>query len=140
MRYYITEMTLDMYDELMALWQGTEGIWDSDDENYENLKKFLLRNPGLSLVVLYKDHIIGAIKCSHDGRRGYLHHLAVEKEFRKKGIGRELVEMCIQNLNKEGITKIRAFVLDTNSVALSFWKNLGFIEQVYDYRTMEFGD
>lgn len=140
MRYSITEMTLDMYDELMALWQGTGGLWHSDDENYENLKRFLLRNPDSSLVALHKGHIIGAIKCSHDGRRGYLDHLAVEKDYRDKGIGRELVERCVQNLNKEGITKIRAFVLDSNSVALSFWKNLGFIEQVHDYKTLEFGD
>ncbi len=138
MEYYITEMTLDKYDELTAFWHSTEGLWASDDDDYNNLQKFLQRNPNLSLVVLYEDRIIGAIKCSHDGRRGYLHHLAVEKECRNRSIGRELVDRCMQNLRKEGIEKITVFVLDSNKAALGFWKHLGFDEQVYDYRTLKF--
>jgi len=136
--YYITEMNLDRYDELVAFWRNTEGIWNSDDDDYDNLQRFIQRNPGLNLMVLHEDGIIGAVKCSHDGRRGYLHHLAVKEEFRNRGIGRELVEECVQNLSKEGIKKIRIFVLDSNNVTLGFWKKLGFDEQVYDYRTLEF--
>ena len=138
MNYYITEITLDRYEELVTLWRNTEGLWTSDDDDYDNLQSFLERNPGLNLMVLYEGRIIGAVKCSHDGRRGYIHHLAVKKEFRDHGIGRELVENCVENLRNEGIKKIRVFVLDNNRAALKFWKNLGFSEQIYDYRTLEF--
>lgn len=138
MNYYITEITLDRYEELVTLWRNTEGLWTSDDDDYDNLQSFLERNPGLNLMVLYEDRIIGAVKCSHDGRRGYIHHLAVKKEFRNHGIGRELIENCVENLRKEGIKKIRVFVLDNNRATLEFWKNLGFNEQIYDYRTLEF--
>ncbi|MFC2035087.1 GNAT family N-acetyltransferase [Chloroflexota bacterium] len=140
MEHYITEMTLDRYDELITFWHNTEGIWNSDDDDYANLQRLLQRNPGLSLVVLHEDRIIGTVKCSHDGGRGYLHHLAVNKEFRNRGIGHELVLRCLQGLRKEGIKKTRIFVLDTNSANLGFWKNLGFDEKIYDYRTLEFED
>jgi N-acetylglutamate synthase len=135
--YHIIKMTLDRYDELITFWHTTEGLWTSDDDDYENLQRFLQRNPNLSFVVLYENSVIGTIKCSHDGRRGYLHHLAVKNEFRNCGIGRELVEKCVQNLRIKGIRKIRVFVLDSNKAGLRFWKHMGFNEQIYDYRTLE---
>ena len=136
MEYQITTMTLDRYDELIAFWRSAQGFRISDDDDYDNLRRFLQRNPDLSLVVLHDNRIIGAIKCSQDGRRGYLHHLAVKNEFRNCGIGRELVEKCVKNLQKEGIRKIRVFVLDSNTAGLRFWQHMGFDEQIYDYRTL----
>jgi ribosomal protein S18 acetylase RimI-like enzyme len=35
--------------------------------------------------------ILGAVLCGNDGRRGYLHHLAVAAEWRRRGIGKALV-------------------------------------------------
>ena len=91
----------------------------------------------MNLVVLHENRIIATIKCSHDGRRGYIHHLAVKKEFREKGIAKELVNKCIKNLQEKGIKKYRVFVLDSNKEAMDFWKHIGFEEQIYDYRTFQ---
>jgi ribosomal protein S18 acetylase RimI-like enzyme len=129
-------MTLNRYDELISFWKATAGLSISGDDNYNNLQRFFQRNPKLNFVALNENHIIATIKCSHDGRRGYLHHLAVKDEFRHRGIGRELVEKSVNNLRKEGIKEIRVFVLDRNNAGLEFWKHLGFTEQVYDYRTL----
>jgi len=136
MQYQITLMTLNRYDELISFWKATAGLSISGDDNYNNLQRFFQRNPKLNFVALNENHIIATIKCSHDRRRGYLHHLAVKDEFRHRGIGRELVEKSVNNLRKEGIKEIRVFVLDRNNAGLEFWKHLGFTEQVYDYRTL----
>ena len=139
MKYKIIEMKLNRYQELMDFWKNTEGLWASDDDSYENLKIFLKRNPRLNFIAVSENKIIGTLKCSQDGRRGFLHHLAVKKEFRKEGIAGKLINKCLGNLQKAGITKdkVRVFVLDTNKPALEFWKHNGFIEQIYDYRTFE---
>jgi ribosomal protein S18 acetylase RimI-like enzyme len=132
-------MKLDRYPELIDFWKNTEGLWASDDDSYENLKIFLKRNPRLNFIAVSENKIVGTLKCSHDGRRGYLHHLAVKKEFRKEGIAKKLINKSLDNLQKAGITKdkVRVFVLDTNKPALKFWKHNGFIEQIYDYLTFE---
>ena len=139
MKYKIIEMKLDRYPELIDFWKNTEGLWISDDDSCENLKIFLKRNPGLNFVAISENSIIGTLKCSHDGRRGYLHHLAVKKEFRKEGIAKELINKCLDNLQEAGITKdkVRVFVLDSNKSALAFWQHAGFEEQTYDYRTFQ---
>lgn len=139
MQYKIVEMKLDRYDELIAFWKNTEGLWASDDDSCENLAKYFKRNPHLNFIALYENKIIGTIKCGYDGRRGYLHHLAVKKEFRKEGIATALINKCLLNLEKKGIPrdKVRVFVLDTNKAALKFWKYIGFKEDIYDYRTLK---
>ena len=137
MKYKIAPMTLDRHKELIEFWKSIEGLWQSDDDDYENLKVFLERNPGLNFIVLDNKKLIATLKCSHDGRRGYFHHLAVNPEYRKQDIARELVDMCTKKLKEAGITRYRVFVLDNNPNAIEFWKHIGFEEQVYDYRTLQ---
>jgi ribosomal protein S18 acetylase RimI-like enzyme len=137
MKHKIVQMKLDRHKELIDFWESIAGIWVSDDDSPENLKLFFKRNPKLNYMVLHKNKIIGTVKCSHDGRRGYLHHLAVKKEYRKQGIAAGLVNKCINELQKQGIKKFRVFVLDSNPDAIEFWKHMGFEEQVYDYRTLQ---
>src|SRR4030067_2015405 len=134
MKYKIAEMKLNKYNELIEFWRSCEGLWVSDDDSYENLKIYFKRNPKSNFIVLHENKIIGTVKCSHDGRRGYIHHLGVKEEFRKQGIARELVEKCIECLRAQGINKFRVFVLDSNREALEFWEHMGFEEQIYDYR------
>jgi putative acetyltransferase len=132
-------MKLDRYPELIDFWKNTEGLWISDDDSCENLKIFLKRNPRLNFIAVSENKIVGTLKCSHDGRRGYLHHLAVKKEFRKVGIAKKLISKCLDNLQEAGISKdkVRVFVLDSNKSALAFWQHAGFEEQTYDYRTFQ---
>ena len=133
-------MKLGRYKELIKFWKSIEGMCVNDDDKYSRLKLFLKRNPKLNFMVLYNNEIIGTIKSSHDGRRGYLHHLAVKKEYRKTGIAKILIQMCLRKLRMVGISKFRVFVLDSNKKAIQFWKHMGFSLQVYDYRTLEINE
>jgi ribosomal protein S18 acetylase RimI-like enzyme len=137
MQYKIIEMKLDRYSELIDFWKSCEGLYTSDDDNYENLRTYLKRNRKLNFIVLHENRIIATIKCGHDGRRDYIHHLAVKEEFRNKGIAKGLVNKCIENLKNQGIKQYRVFVLDSNQEAMKFWKHIGFEDQIYDYRTFQ---
>jgi ribosomal protein S18 acetylase RimI-like enzyme len=119
-------MTLEDYDEVLLLLRSTEWISLSDTDAREPMKLFLNRNPGLSLVARDGDELIGAILCSHDGRRGYLHHLAVDKRYRRQGIGSDLVRRCLAALAKEGIIKCNIYFLEENEAGMAFWERNGF--------------
>jgi ribosomal protein S18 acetylase RimI-like enzyme len=126
LEYTIRSMTLDNYNEAVQLWRDTEWISLSDTDAREPMKLFLDRNPGLSLVVRDGNKLIGTILCSHDGRRGYLHHLAVDKRYRRQGIGSKLVQRCLTALAKEGIIKCNIYFLEENEAGMAFWARNGF--------------
>src|SRR5512135_3277007 len=101
----IREMTIDDYAAAYALWQNSEGIGLSSADSRDGIAHLLQRNPGLSCVAEEDGILAGAVLCSTDGRRGYLHHLAVAPQFRRRGIGRALVDHSLECLRREGIQK-----------------------------------
>lgn len=121
----IREMTIEDFNAVLDLWQGAEGVGLSDSDAADEIAKFLLRNPGLSLVALVDNNLAGAVLCGHDGRRGYIHHLAVSPAYRRMGIGRHLVEQCLENLRSQGINKCHLFVFENNVDAIAFWEKSG---------------
>jgi ribosomal protein S18 acetylase RimI-like enzyme len=130
MSYDLRELTIDDFESVYAVWAGSEGIGLSDADSKEGIKRFLVRNPGLSFVALDGDQIVGAALCGHDGRRGYIHHLAVITTHRKRGIGKSLVSRCVFALMQIGISKCHLFVFDENQDAINFWQNVGWTQRV----------
>lgn len=124
-RFDIAEMTIADYESVAELWRRTENIGLSEADSSENIAAYLVRNRGLSLVALVDGEIVGALLGGHDGRRGYLHHLAVSREFRRRGIGRALVNESLSRLKKLGVQKCHIFIFDENSAGKAFWIGAG---------------
>jgi ribosomal protein S18 acetylase RimI-like enzyme len=119
-------MAMEDYDRVVQLWRVADGIVLSDTDERDPMERFLCRNPGLSLVAEHGDEVIGAVLCSHDGRRGYLHHLAVRADFRRRGIGSALVRKSMELLSHEAVSKCNVFILEANEEGVAFWEHNGF--------------
>jgi putative acetyltransferase len=118
-------MTPADYEAVLQLWQATEGVGLNESDTRERIALFLNRNPGLSRVAVGDTQILGAVLCGHDGRRGYLHHLAVARSHRKQGLGRALVEACLADLAREDIVKCNLFLFADNQAGEAFCKHHG---------------
>ena len=42
--------------------------------------------------------VVGVVLCGHDGRRGHIYHLAVDPAYRGYGLGKRLVEECLERI------------------------------------------
>lgn len=120
------ELTAADYAEAHALWKRADGIGLSSADGREAVERYLLRNPGLSSVARVRGKLVATVLCGHDGRRGYLHHLVVEADSRRRGIGCALVERSLRLLAGEGIEKCHVFLLAENASGRAFWEALGF--------------
>ena len=121
----VRSFRVEDYDAVIALWRRTEGVGLNESDTRRAIAAFLRRNPRLSLVAEKDGQIIGAVLCGHDGRRGYLHHLAVSKRYRRRGIGRQLVDACLAKLRKAGISKCNIFIFASNAEGMKFWAHTG---------------
>ncbi|MBP1975145.1 GNAT family N-acetyltransferase [Cohnella thailandensis] len=121
----IREMTVNDYDQMIELWSRIEGLAISNADSKSNIEKYLNRNKGLSCVYEEEGRIAGTILCGHDGRRGFIYHVAVDPEFRQRKIGQRMVDLCLGKLKEEGIDKCHIFVLDDNEVGNRFWSRTG---------------
>jgi len=132
----VAPLTIHDYDGVMALWSESKGVGLSDADDRENILAYLERNPGMSFLARdERGAVIGAVLCGHDGRRGYIHHLAVHPAHGHEGIGRDLVEKCLATLKAAGIRKCHLFIFNENQSGIRFWEEIGW-ETRFDLRVM----
>ena len=118
-------MSMRDYEAVYALWGASEGVGLGEGDTKNRIAGYLKRNPGLSFVALKDRKIVGAVISGHDGRRGWIYHLAVVKEHREKGIAKALAEKCYQGLKKAGMRKCSIFVFAGNKQGKKFWRKHG---------------
>ncbi len=122
----VRTMTIEDYDQVFALWNSIDGFGlRSIDDSFEGVDMFLKRNPRTSAVWEEDGRIVGAILCGHDGRRACLYHVCVNKAYRRHGIGKKMVEFCIERLAEEKINKVCLNAFVTNKVGNAFWQRMG---------------
>ena len=132
----IRVMKLNDLQQALKFWETSAGVGLNESDTIEHLTDFLQRNPELSLVAVDNEEIVGAVLCGHDGRRGYLHHLAVSPNYQRQGIGTQLVERCLVALRERQIFKCNVFVYSNNEDGSVFWRLQGWRDRE-DLRVMK---
>ncbi|MBD5454704.1 MAG: GNAT family N-acetyltransferase [Lachnospiraceae bacterium] len=138
----VRTMTIEDYDEVRSLWMTIKGFGiRSVDDSREGVEAFLKRNPTSSVVAIEDGKIVGSILCGHDGRRGCLYHVCVAKEYRMRGIGKEMVVFCMNALKAEHINKVSLIAFTKNDIGNAFWKRIGWTKRedlnYYDFTLNE---
>ena len=124
-RRLIRPMSIDDIPPCLELWVGSEGLVLRDEYDHPlALERFLQRNPRTSFVATQDHQIIGGLLGGHDGRRGYLYHLAVQPEQRRSGCATALFEASALALAHEGIGRCHAYVTIKNVAAQKFWESV----------------
>ena len=116
---------MSYYEEAIAFWASIPEVGLDDADSISSMELFLKRNRGLSFIARHNGELIGAVLCGHDGRRGYLHHLAVHPEYRGRGVGQRLVNKCLSALSKRGISRCNIFIYSHNEKGKDFWGKRG---------------
>ncbi len=119
------EFSIDDYDGALQLWQRVEGLEVAEGDDREGVAQFLARNPGVSRVAIDESAVVGVAMCGHDGRRGHIYHLAVDPAYRGCGLGKRLVEECLERLRAAGVVRAIILVADYNLGGAEFWKRAG---------------
>lgn len=124
-------MVIEDYSQVAKLWAGIRGFGiRSIDDTREGVDRFLKRNPDTSVVAMLPDgEIIGSILCGHDGRQACFYHVCVREDYRQKGIGRALVDACVEALRREEINRVYLIAFKTNQIGNAFWKSIGWVQR-----------
>lgn len=123
-------MTIDDYEGVYDLWIHTKGMGLNNlDDSREGIERFLSRNPNTCYIAKEAKELVGVIMAGHDGRRGYIYHMAVKEERRNQGIGKKLLDASLSALEKEGIMKVALVVFAKNETGNQFWEKQGFLKR-----------
>lgn len=120
---------LNDYKALINLWKlsGLPVKLEGRDRRIE-IEKELQRGCAEFILAEINNQIIGAILVTHDGRKGWLNRLAIHPNYRKQGIGKELVKRAEDHLTNIGIRIFACLIEDYNTTSLEVFQKLGYID------------
>ncbi len=120
-------MNIDDYDKVYALWMSCKNMgFNNLDDSREGIEKYLKRNPTTCFIAEQDENVVAVILSGHDGRRGFIHHMAVAENHRRQGIAKSLLEHALSALKSEGINKVALLVFNRNEAGNVFWEAQGF--------------
>ncbi len=123
-RITIQRMSLDDLDEVARL----EKLCFSDPWTKQSFQEDLEHQFSISLVVRFDQRIIGYTCLWCVDEQMEIANIAVSPEFRRKGIGRMLIETIISESIKRGCHSAHLSVRESNLPALNLYKEFGFVE------------
>ena len=120
----IEKFNLKYYHTIVELWKKA-GIGLGSSDTKEEIVGVLNRNPDLFLIGKEDGKIVAVVIGAFDGRRGYVHHLAVDIDYQKRGYGKIIMDELIERFRKKKVHKIHLFIEKTNPEVVDFYSNLG---------------
>ncbi len=120
-------MNIEDYDKVYALWMSCKNMGLNNlDDSRDGIEKYLKRNPATCFIAEQDEIVVAVILSGHDGRRGFIHHMAVAEDHRRQGIAKSLLDHALSALKAEGINKVALLVFNRNEAGNAFWEAQGF--------------
>jgi ribosomal protein S18 acetylase RimI-like enzyme len=112
---------------VLELWEVATQPSHTDD--LDSLAHLLAQDAGALLVAEDEGGIVGSIIAAWDGWRGTIHRLAVAPPCRHRGLGRRLLQAGEARLDSLGVVRMQAIVIETDDLAMGFWRATDWDEQ-----------
>lgn len=120
----IEKFQMQNYSEVLELWKKA-GIEVGSSDTKEEIAVILSQNPELFIIGKEQEKIIAVVIGAFDGRRGYIHHLAVHPKYQKKGYGKSILDDLIERFRKKRVHKIHLFIQKQNKDVIDFYSKQG---------------
>ena len=122
------KLTINDYDQMIDLWEkACLPYKPKGRDSREAIKRQIKADPELFLGAFHGEKLIGTVIGSYDFRmKGWINRLAVDPEYRGKGIAQRLVTEMEQILKSKGVVVIAALIELPNPASINLFKKLGY--------------
>jgi ribosomal protein S18 acetylase RimI-like enzyme len=91
-----------------------------------DIERKLRVNPEMFLVGIIDSKVAATVMGGYEGHRGWVNYLAVDPEYRRQGLGRQMMEAVEKKLLEKGCPKINLQIRTGNTAAVNFYDSIGY--------------
>jgi ribosomal protein S18 acetylase RimI-like enzyme len=124
----IKPYTPEYENAVIELWERCELTrpWNNPKLDIE---RKLRVNPEMFLVGIVDGKVAATVMGGYEGHRGWVNYLAVDQEYRRQGLGQQMMEAVEKKLLEKGCPKINIQIRTGNSEALAFYDKIGYMTE-----------
>lgn len=111
---------------VLDLWASSAENAHRPDDDATSVENLLARDPDSVVLAEADGELIGSVIIGWDGWRVHLYRLAVRDDWRRRGVGRALIEAGEQRSAEYGARRVDAIVLTDNALGASAWAGLDY--------------
>ncbi len=125
----IRRLTINDYEEMVKLWiKAKLPFKPKGRDAQEAIATQMKTNPEFFLGAFEDNRLIGTVIISSDLRKGWINRLAVDPDFRTRGIAKALIAESEKTLRRHGIRIFCVLIEDHNTVSKKLFKNCNYVE------------
>jgi ribosomal protein S18 acetylase RimI-like enzyme len=111
---------------VIALWNDALPPTAPHNDPATSIRKKLAVDRDLFLVAVVEGAVAGTVMGGYDGHRGWVYSVAVDRRFRRRGIGAALIRRLEAALAERGCLKVNLQVRASNAEVIAFYEKLGY--------------
>jgi ribosomal protein S18 acetylase RimI-like enzyme len=112
------------YGIVKKLWLDSGLLLTLSDKKNE-LQKIADQKSNYFYIFEAGTEIVGTAICAFDGRRGYIHHVAVHPNYQNKGFGKYIMEQAMEFYRNKNTVKVHIMIEKLNEKVITFYEKLG---------------
>lgn len=115
------------YDGVTALWRKAGlSFKPRGRDRRETLTQEMKGGQGCLYLAEGEGKLLGTVLVTHDGRKGWINRLAVDPDFRRRGVARRLLKEAEEFLKERGIDIFACLIEAGNEDSLRFFQDSGY--------------
>jgi len=124
----IRELTIDDYDELIRVW-GDTGLpfRPLGRDTHQRIEAEMQRKDTAFIGLFDGDQLIGLGLATYDGRKGWINRVAVDPDFRHRGLASRIIKECEGFLEGVGAEIIACLIEEYNTPSMALFQKHGYL-------------
>ena len=125
----IRRLTINDYEEIVGLWRKAKlSFKPKGRDSEEAIAVQMETNPGFFLGGFEDNRLIGVVVISCSTRKGWINRLAVDPDYRHRGLAKALIAESEKVLRKRNVRIFCALIEDYNATSKQLFKECGYVE------------
>jgi len=125
----IRRLTINDYEEMARLWSKAKLPFKPKGRDSKEAIAIQMKvNPDYFIGTFENNRLAGTVIMSCDTRKGWINRLAVDPDYRYRGIAKALIAASEKKLRKYGIRIFCALIEDSNIASKKLFKECGYAE------------
>ncbi|MFQ6067986.1 MAG: GNAT family N-acetyltransferase [Candidatus Bathyarchaeia archaeon] len=125
----IRNLTIEDYEAIVELWKRAGlPFKPKGRDSKQMMKKQMRAFPEFFIGAFHEEKLVGVVIGSYEGRmKGWINRLAIDPQYRGRGIAKQLIKAVEKALKKRGAAIFCALIETPNKESLSLFQKMGYV-------------